>query len=637
MGIGGITPRQKLRMAAWPYFSDSLKKRGLPGSRTYGSSVMAQNIILNVGNAENPTATALFVQGSDLRATDTLYAKVLGKAEIISSADTQTMRSSNTSSGFSAGVSVSLGSEGAGISVTASGQMSQGKASGDSWDNRFSHVGGSNLAVLDISGDLNVIGGVISGNRVDAIAGGNLRIITPQDVSNYSSQQSSFSAGVSIPVYGYASPSGSLSISSESSSSHTVSAGSEQSGIKAGYGGFSILVGKDTYLTGGVISSLADASLNRLVTRDIFARDLENQSSGSANSYGFSLSPDMFTQGKYGVFKGLSKNLLGISWDSGDDSGSTLSAVSPGTIILTGLNESAAKEKIASLNRDPENSNSPSKAVNLKSMMEQMQVRQQLTGGLFQEADIVLGATNQTLFSSEKKYYVAECPPGAECSDAKNRTYREATNEEVRTMKYRFSNGIYNTLFDAANNALGTAEGQTVGDQPILLVYHAPSTNMLGELLVAAYEKSPLFGPSNYSQQMAEALRLGGDDKVWLGHSNGGSILYNGMFEAGTDGNFRTNSQFNFYGAPININNISGIAAGITDLSNVKYFYNPNDTVAWLGNAPGANPYSLWKIAFLDGQQNPHYTGNVTRQIVFGPEGSVVLPWGPPTKPSWGQ
>jgi hypothetical protein len=101
-----------------------------------------------------------------------------------------------------------------------------------------------------------------------------------------------------------------------------------------------------------------DENRNRLVTASITTRDLENYAHASASSSGFSLSTDMFTQGKYGLAKSIFSNALGNVRDSEDASGQTRAAISDATIIITDEAEQlqrtgqTAGQAIADLNRD---------------------------------------------------------------------------------------------------------------------------------------------------------------------------------------------------------------------------------------------------------------------------------------------
>lgn len=63
----------------------------------------------------------------------------------------------------------------------------------------------------------------------------------------------------------------------------------EQSGIKAGDGGFTINVGGNTDLKGSTITGSSDASKNTLTTHSLTTSDISNSMSASASSSGVSV------------------------------------------------------------------------------------------------------------------------------------------------------------------------------------------------------------------------------------------------------------------------------------------------------------------------------------------------------------
>ena len=269
-----------------------------------GSTVSAKNIVLAVGDPNNHNATALTVMGSNLTATDTFYAKVLGNANIGASADANLTHASSGSSGFDAGVQVSYANGDLVVSVKADGNSTQSKASEAQQNYIYSHVGGGNLTVLDISGDLNMPGGIVTGNTIDANIGGNLTISSLQDTDTYASNSQSIAAGGSI---GWSittwSPRASAYVSASASDAHSTyqSVGAEQAGIQAGDGGFNVTVGGQTTLIGAIISSsqkAVDDNLNYFSTGSLAVTDLENAASYSADSTSITMGVSYGGQGR---------------------------------------------------------------------------------------------------------------------------------------------------------------------------------------------------------------------------------------------------------------------------------------------------------------------------------------------------
>ncbi|RYH28331.1 MAG: hypothetical protein EON54_23465, partial [Alcaligenaceae bacterium] len=114
------------------------------------------------------------------------------------------------------------------------------------------------------SGVLTLKGAVIDAPKVTADVGGNLLIESLQDTSSQVSKQNSsgLNASLCIPpiCYGVSTVGGSVAAAKANGSHASVS---EQSGIKAGDGGFDVSVKGHTDLKGGVISSTQAAIDNK--------------------------------------------------------------------------------------------------------------------------------------------------------------------------------------------------------------------------------------------------------------------------------------------------------------------------------------------------------------------------------------
>jgi filamentous hemagglutinin len=134
----------------------------------------------------------------------------------------------------------------------------------------------------------------------------------------------------------------------------------EQAGIMAGSGGFNVNVQGNTALTGAVISSTADASQNSLSTGTLTFSDVENHSHYSANSIGGSMGLAGNGTQEKAVGPSSVPGSGGIvpmvgQTDSGDQSSTTRSAISTGTITVTDSAHQA--QDVAALSRDTVNTN----------------------------------------------------------------------------------------------------------------------------------------------------------------------------------------------------------------------------------------------------------------------------------------
>ena len=195
--------------------------------------------------------------------------------------------------------------------------------------------------------------------------GGDLNIESLQDSSHFDSKQSSsgLNASLCIPpfCYGASTVGGSISKSKVNGEFLSVL---EQSGIKAGDGGFQVKVAGNTDLKGGLLSSsqaAIDEGNNILMTGSLTASDLQNKDEFSAS--GFSMSGSVSgTLGKQDIppEKKLSDEQkaaaaaggkptasAGIGSASGSQSSTTFSGISGGLVIITDQKKQDATGKNA--------------------------------------------------------------------------------------------------------------------------------------------------------------------------------------------------------------------------------------------------------------------------------------------------
>ena len=148
-------------------------------------------------------------------------------------------------------------------------------------------------------GALTLEGAQLSANRVEVQAG-SLAITSQQDTSVFSSKQTSVGVSVSADFGQSGSGTGGQGrsfngVAASASFGQTKQSGdfasvAEQSGIKAGSGGFDVRVAGATTLTGGVIASEAAPENNQLTTGTLAATDLQNREKFKASSINLSAS-----------------------------------------------------------------------------------------------------------------------------------------------------------------------------------------------------------------------------------------------------------------------------------------------------------------------------------------------------------
>ncbi|WP_186010158.1 hemagglutinin repeat-containing protein [Burkholderia gladioli] len=286
------------------------------------------------------------VAGSNVSGNDVLLA-AKNQIDLRNTTNTDSTRSSNSSSGGSVGVSIGTN----GIGVSASMSRAHGDGNSDAAMQNNSHVSGANSVTLVSGGDTNVIGATVSGRTVAADVGGNLNLRSVQDTTISKANQSSAGGGLGISTAG----GGNVSVSAQHGKADGNYAGvNEQAGIQAGDGGFNVTVKGNTDLTGAAIASTADPSRNILTTGTLTYRDLENHSSYSADSSGFSAGAGLGITGKAtgpGSVSGAGGFTPMISQsDGGSEHAVTRGGVSAGAINIT--NQAGQAQEVANLNRD---------------------------------------------------------------------------------------------------------------------------------------------------------------------------------------------------------------------------------------------------------------------------------------------
>ncbi|CAJ7865789.1 haemagglutinin [Burkholderia pseudomallei] len=331
-----------------------------------GSSINAGGNakLIATGNG-TPKDGNITIAGSNVNAANVALV-ANNQVNLVNTTDTDKTQSSNSSSGSSVGVSIGTN----GIGVSASMQRAHGDGNSDAAIQNNTHINASQTATIVSGGDTNVIGANVNANKVVADVGGNLNVASVQDTTVSAAHQSSAGGGFTISQTG-----GGASFSAQNGHADGNYAGvKEQAGIQAGSGGFDVTVKGNTDLKGAYIGSTADASKNSLTTGTLTTSDIENHSHYSANSAGFSAGASVgvstkavgpsSVSGSGGVTPMVFQN------DSGDQSATTKSAVSAGTINITKPGEQT--QDVANLNRDTTNLNGTvSKTPDVQKMLSQ--------------------------------------------------------------------------------------------------------------------------------------------------------------------------------------------------------------------------------------------------------------------------
>ena len=248
------------------------------------------------------------------------------------------------SSGWSVGAGISLTGGGL-LDINASGHMA--RQNGDTHQESYvpTKLKAVELAQLKAKRDTNIIGSTVSAKKVEVDTGRDLHIQSLQDVDNF--KEHSKSAGFSVSSKpNFKNPTGSINASVGRIDSKWKSV-THQAGIYAGEDGYDINVGNGTTLEGAVIKSDASKAKNKLTTKSLEMKDIQNEAEYTYSNNGIGYNyygskkklEEMKAKDKKGYDKiynniGLVPN-LGVG-SKGKASSTTQSAISDGILTVDG-------------------------------------------------------------------------------------------------------------------------------------------------------------------------------------------------------------------------------------------------------------------------------------------------------------
>ncbi|WP_345117184.1 hemagglutinin repeat-containing protein, partial [Bartonella jaculi] len=477
---------------------------------------------------------------------------VAGKDITFASAQ-NTQSTQNHSESASVNVGYSYGTGGAGVTGNAS--FSQGEGSSEEVHQKNSHIIGTGTVHTNSGANTTLAGSVVSGERVEMGVGGDFAIISRSDTGQTSSKQKSVSAGFGGSK-SLDAGSTSLSLQKDQSSSDYYSV-VEQSGIKAGAGGFDITVKDKTILTGGIIASTAPAEKNSLTTGSISTNDITNSAHAQASSHGVNVSGGgVLQQGKYGVIKNVAKNALSHGKAQDAAEGETKSAISDGTIILTGASNQRAMGQdvgqiIDALNRNTATAHQAVGQLNVAPLEDilrnRLGMRNQWVDEWFDywdkvrevafvkkhpEGEVEHDENGNVIYATDKN--------GNYIKDSYGRKiplYHYLTPEGEKHLQAgsdgntrMFYNGIFNTPDEAARNAVQLADNEY---EPLYFTYFPQAEDWEVELGIAYYQKfweGNTWGLSNSTKKFQDFMyRYGNDGAIVNAHSRGSLTVGNGM------------------------------------------------------------------------------------------------------------
>jgi filamentous hemagglutinin len=305
--LGGI----QLSMSVGSAKSDS--RTVVRTSDAVASSVSAGGYVRITAEGDKAHSD-LTVQGSQITAG--AQVNLVAEHALTLQAADNTETQTGTSSSSSASVGLILDSKG-GLGVNASASQGRGNASGQDqrWTNATVNAG--QQVVLQSGANTTLKGGVVSAPEVTVAAGGKLDIESLQDTSTYTSRQKQLGGSATLGT----APSANVN-AAKSNIDSTYTSVTEQSGMKAGDGGFDIRVAGDTTLKGGVISSTqaaVDAKRNQFSSGgQVAATDIENHAHYQAESVSVNLGAGFSAQGK------LAPSGTGVGFGKDSDSAASI-------------------------------------------------------------------------------------------------------------------------------------------------------------------------------------------------------------------------------------------------------------------------------------------------------------------------
>jgi len=537
-----------------------------------GSSISAGGNISIVATGGGVDSN-LNVIGSSIKAGGDVALAADNDINLLAGENTASQHSNNKSSGASIGIGFSFGGQQNGFSLNVGANKAQGRADGEDLVYQNTHVTGGGTVKVTSGGDTTLKGALIDGKSVQANVGGDLNIESLQDRSTYESKQKTagISASICIPPFctGTSSVSGNVGKSNATGEYLSVV---EQSGIKAGDGGFQITVGSNTDLKGGIISS-TDAAItdgqNFLDTGTLTTSDLVNKSDANASSSGFGLSSNML-EGKYQTGKALLGNAINSADLSASSVGQTYSAVGEGKVVVRNegkqieLTGHTAGQMIAELNRDTDNTNRSAEKHDVAVMQEAVNNVRSNREAIFNEATKFTDEAYRTMFISKAEFYVLIKDENGEVilGEDDRPLRRKLSEEEKLYLKADAkgnvniaNNGIFNDEKAAAKYA--EQHSTTNGEQYFI---HFPEANgVTSELMIAGYQKyleGDILGLTNATKEVKWALNHYGSSGLHLdGHSRGsmtiGNALQSLLNDMGAEGKL-SQTTINLFGPAFN-------------------------------------------------------------------------------------
>ena len=408
--------------------------------------------------------------GSRIEGGGDVVLKADGDINLVAAQNTAHQDSTNRNSGWSAGIGIGFGGAQNGISFELAANAGRGMADGDDVTQTNTYIKGGNSVKLESGGDTTLKGGVVSAEQVKVKVGGDLNIESLQDTSTYTSRQMSASVGVNICVppfcVGMSSISGGLAAQHMQSDYASVN---EQSGIKAGNGGFQVEVAGNTDLKGAIIAStdkaVADGK-NTLETGTLTTSAIKNKAEYDASSinlsggYGGEIGVDgkgnanatANANGPTAPSKGgLSVNTPVVLYAGDSSSSTTESGISGAAVTITNaagqmeLTGQTVEQTVAGINTDVSSDRDGSNKLKPIFDAQEISVNFEIVGKFVQNVSQYIASRAQEIDQkkeqAEKERLLMNAPGMSEADQLKHHSNYQALNQEIRDLDENWGAG----------------------------------------------------------------------------------------------------------------------------------------------------------------------------------------------------
>jgi filamentous hemagglutinin len=440
-----------------------------------GSSIVGANQV-NIVATGGAADSNIRVVGSTIGAGSTAHLQADNTIGLEASQSSSEQQGSNRSSGASVGVSFGAGAQN-GFTIELGVSKGKGIQNGSEVLHTNTHVTGGQSVHIVSGGDTTLRGAVVDAPQISADVGGDLRIQSLQDTSKQIARQSSSGLNLSLCIppicYGTSTVSGSAAAAKANGSYASVV---EQSGIRAGDGGFQVQVQGSTDLKGGVISSTQaanDAKLNQFDTKSLDSSDIQNHNVYKASSYAVSASfsagvgdqDSAKTEEQQRAARGAAKTTPGGSAGAGRVSVSETSTTSSGISGIAG--DTTVRTGDAS------STGALVKDWNAQALLKDVEAQARITQEFGQHASKAVGD-----YAQQKYTELMNSDPAEAAKWAEGGAYRVAAHAAVGAL----TGGLNGSVGAGASAYVTATIGKSIDDMDL----PAPVKQMLGAASAAA-------------------------------------------------------------------------------------------------------------------------------------------------------